>query len=192
MTRPASSKGDVAGGTGGRAPLVLRLLAPLVMLLELSGKLIAVSCLTFMFGALLVNVVLRYAFATGIPWAYEIHSLLLPWLVAGGVIIASARGANISITLLPGHLGPRARWFLMLVVQALMLLISVSVLISSQPILRASQFQTLSTLGIKQVWGYSSLVYAFAGMAVIAAIDLLKTLMGRHGWDLDPAHASLS
>lgn len=192
MSGSASPRGDAAGGTGRQTPPVLRVLNPVVSLLELSGKLISVACLTFMFLALLTNVVLRYAFSSGIPWAYEIHSLLLPWLVAGGVVIASARGANIAITLLPGQLGPRARHVLMIVVQALIVLISVSVLVSSQPILRASQFQTLSTLGIKQVWGYSSLVYAFAGMAVIAAIDLLKTLMGHHGWDLDPAHASLS
>lgn len=192
MNGPASSDGGAAKGAGADVPPVLRPFMAIVALLEFSGKVIAVSCLAFMFLALLANVILRYAFSSGIAWAYEIHALLLPWLVAGGVVIASARSANIAITLLPGMIGPKARRVLMVVVQAIVLVISVAVLVSSQPILRASQFQTLSTLGIKQVWGYSSLIYAFGGMAIIAAVDLLRTLMGRHGWDMDPAHSSLS
>ncbi|MDP5308459.1 TRAP transporter small permease [Paracoccus spongiarum] len=193
MTRPpATQDRDAGGAAGARMPPALRLLGKVTALLDLSGKLIAVSCLAFMFAALLVNVVLRYVMSSGIAWAYEIHAVLLPWLVAGGVVIASARGANIAITLLPGLLGPRAGQALMVVVQLLILAISLSVLISSQPILKASQFQTLSTLGIRQVWGYASLVYAFGGMAIIAAIDVLRTLRGWHGWDMDPAHGSLS
>jgi TRAP-type C4-dicarboxylate transport system permease small subunit len=70
--------------------------------------------------------------------------------------------------------------------------IAASVLWSSQPILKASTFQTLSTLGIKQVWGYSSMVYAFASMIVIAALTTLQVLGGSDPLDHDPAHASLS
>jgi TRAP-type transport system small permease protein len=129
-----------------------------------------------MFVALLVNVVLRYAFGTGIPWAYEIHAILLPWLVAGGLVIAAAHGRNIAITLLPDMLPlPVRRWF-MIGVQLAILAISVAVVWTSQPVLRASQFQTLSTLGVKQIWGYSSLVFGFAGMAVIAGMDVVRLL----------------
>ncbi|MFN3273250.1 MAG: TRAP transporter small permease [Paracoccus sp. (in: a-proteobacteria)] len=173
-------------------PLILRAGRGLAWLIEGSGKVIAVACLAFMFGALLVNVILRYAFSSGIPWAYEIHAVLLPWLVAGGVVIAAANGANIAITLLPGVLRPRGARALLGVVQVAILVISLSVLLSSQPILRASQFQTLSTLGIRQVWGYASLVYAFGGMALIAALDLLRVVLGGLTWDRDPAANSLS
>lgn len=181
-----------APGTGGQRSPVLRLLAAVEGLLEAASKIIAVFCLVFMFVALLANVVLRYAFSSGIAWAYEIHAVLLPWLVAGGVVIGAARSAHIAITLLPGLLPPPVGRALMVLVQGLVLVISVTVLVSSQPILTASKFQTLSTLGIKQIWGYSSLVYAFGGMAVIAAIDIVRTLMGDHGWDMDPTSASLS
>jgi len=166
--------------------------ASLSKLLDWSGRVIAAACLGFMFAALLVNVILRYSVGEGIAWAYEIHALLLPWLVAGGVVIAAARGRHIAITLLPDMLNLRARRYLELAIQAAILLIAVSVIWSSQPILKASQFQNLSTLGIKQVWGYASLVYAFAGMAVIAVIDILRVLGGEDVIDHDPTHASLS
>ena len=89
--------GPVPGAARKGASPFLRLLAGMTFLLESSGKVIAVACLAFMFVALLTNVILRYAFDSGIPWAYEIHAVLLPWLVAGGLVIASARGRNIAI-----------------------------------------------------------------------------------------------
>lgn len=179
------------GGKGRQRPF-LRWLAGIATALDWSGRITAAACLGFMFVALLVNVILRYAFGSGIAWAYEIHALLLPWLVGGGIVIAAARGRNIAITLLPDMLSPRARRALDLAIQVAIVAISVSVLWSSQPILKAAQFQKLSTLGIKQIWGYASIVYAFAGMAVIAAVNLLRALGGADVTDHDPGHASLS
>jgi TRAP-type C4-dicarboxylate transport system permease small subunit len=145
-----------------------------------------------MFVALLVNVVQRYLFGSGIAWAYEIHALLLPWLVGGGIVIAAAQGRNIAVTLLPDALNGGGKRAVMIAIQTAIVVISISVIWSSQPILKASTFQTLSTLGITQVWGYASLVYAFAGMAVIGLIDILRLALGVDVMDHDPGHASLS
>lgn len=189
---PAGDNPSPENGRKGRARPFLGLVRGTTTTLDWSGRLIVVACLSAMFVALLVNVVLRYAFGAGIAWAYEIHALLLPWLVAGGLVIASARGRNIAITLMSDLTRGRTRLMLNFVIHAVILVICVSVLWSSQPILKASQFQTLSTLGIKQVWGYSSLVYAFGCMALIAALDLSRTLAGEDITDPDPGHASLS
>lgn len=146
--------------------------------LDLGSRCLAVVCLVGMFGALLTNVVLRYAFGTGIAWAYEIHSVLLPWLVAGGVVVASAHGQQIVITLVHDMIGERMSKWLLLCVQIAIVAISASVLWTSPPIMGAAQFQRLSTLGITQVWGYASLLYAFAGMGIIALLDALRLLSG--------------
>lgn len=164
-------------GKGRQGPFLI-LMRKVTDMLDWSGRIIVAACLAAMFTALLVNVVLRYFFGDGIAWAYEIHALLLPWMVAGGLVIASARGRNITITLMSDLLKGRALSGLNVVVNATILVICVTVLWSSQPILKASQFQTLSTLGIKQVWGYSSLFYAFGAMALIAVLDLLRILAG--------------
>jgi TRAP-type C4-dicarboxylate transport system permease small subunit len=142
--------------------------------------------------ALLVNVILRYVLNSGLPWASEIHAVLLPWMVAGGVVIAAARGRNIAITLLPDLMGAQGRRWLFVVVNLMILVIATSVLWSSQPILKAAQVQRLSTLGIKQIWGYSSLIYAFGGMAVIALLDMLRVLLERDVSPGDPTRTSLS
>ncbi|WP_240611521.1 TRAP transporter small permease [Roseovarius nitratireducens] len=160
--------------------------------MEWSGKIIAVATLSVMFVALFMNVVLRYAAGSGIPWAYEIHAVLLPWLVAAGIVIAAARGRNIAIDLLPAMMPPPARLVILLLVNVVIVIIAVSVMWSSQPILKASQFQRLSTLGIKQIWGYSSLIYAFGGMGMIAALNTMSLLFAGAPDDNDPANTSLS
>lgn len=180
-----------ANGEGTERPF-LRRIAAISTALDWSGRIIAVTCLVIMFVALLTSVILRYVFGSGIPWAYEIHAILLPWLVAGGIVIAAAQGRNIAITLLIDIVQPKTQRWIMVAVNFAILVICISVLWTSQPILKASQFQTLSTLGIKQVWGYASLAYAFGSMGIIAFLDLLRGLGGKNLADLDPGHASLS
>lgn len=167
--------------TGGRQrPLVhglLKLCRGLTLGLDYSARVIAVTAMAVMFTLLLMNVVLRYIFTTGIPMAYEIHAVLLPWLVAGGLVVASARNRNIAVTLLPDLMPPAVRRLVLIAVQGIILLIAVSIVWSGQPILRASTFQSLSTLGVKQVWGYASLPYSFACISVIATCDLLRLIL---------------
>lgn len=176
-----------------RAVLRLRsLLRAFVTALDWSGCVIVIACLAFMFAALLTNVVLRYVAGSGIAWAYEIHAVLLPWLVAGGMVIATARRRNIAITLMADMLAGTAQRVLYVAIHAAILVICISVLWSSQPIMKAAQFQTLSTLGITQIWGYSSLAYAFAAMALIAAIEIVHALSGGDLSEQDLEHSSLS
>lgn len=162
-----------------RPGALLRLAEGLRLVIDVASRVIAVACLAATFLALLVNVVLRYFFGSGLSWAYEIHAILLPWLVAGGIVIASAHGRHIAINLLPDLLAAGAKRALLLAIHAIVLVIAVSVLRSSMPIIKASMFQRLSTFGITQIWGYASLVYLFAGLAIIATLDILRLLAGK-------------
>lgn len=162
----------------GRSRPLLALMGYVATGIDWSGRIIAVACVAVMFVLLFVNVVLRYTLSDGIPWAYEIHAVLLPWLVAGGVVAAAAQGRNICVSLLPNMLGTTARKWLSVAVHTMVAVICITVLWSSQPILKASQFQSLATLGMKQVWGYSSLIFAFGGMGLIALIETIRLLLG--------------
>lgn len=163
---------------GGRWRPLLRLCGHIATMIDWSGRLVAVSCLAVMFVLLFVNVMLRYTLSDGIPWAYEIHAVLLPWLVAGGVVAAAAQGRNITVSILPDMVGTAAGKWLSVSVHLTVAAICICVVWSSQPILKASQFQSLATLGIKQVWGYASLLFAFGGMGAIALIETLRAAFG--------------
>ena len=163
---------------GGRpAPSALQ---GIVRALDVSGQVICVGALVVLFVALMVNVVLRYVSGQGLGWAYDIHAILLPWMIAGGVVIATVYSRNIAITILPDLLSEQGKKLLFIIMTALTLLISVFVVWSSFPIIRAAQFQKITALGgISQLWGYASLVYGFGGIAVICACDLVAVTMGR-------------
>ena len=175
----ASGPSQLNNGGGPDAPPP-RVLSAIVHALDLSGRLVCVATLTVLFAGLLANVVLRYFAGSGLQWAYDIHAVLLPWMVAGGLILATVHNRNIAVTILPDALGPAFARVLLLVVLALTVAISVLVVWSSIPIMKAAQFQKLPSLGgISQVWGYSSFVYGFLGVAVICTCDIAGLLIGR-------------
>lgn len=168
---------DMEQGEGRPAPPVLR---GVVSTLEISGRLICVVTLVVLFVGLMANVILRYASGRGLDWAYDIHAILLPWMIAGGVVIATVHSRNIAITILPDLVPPAGRRALFILVSVLTLVISLFVVWSSVPIIRAAQYQRISALGgISQLWGYASLIYGFGGIAVICLCDVIAALMGR-------------
>lgn len=168
-------------GTGGGPDLTPpRVLHHIVYGLDLSGRLICVATLTILFVGLLANVILRYVFGAGLQWAYDIHAILLPWMVAGGLVLATVHNRNIAVMILPEALGAKAARVLLFAVLALTMVISVFVVWSSIPIMKAAQYQKLASLGgISQFWGYASLVYGFVGVAVICACDIIGLVLGR-------------
>lgn len=149
----------------------------LTNLLGWSGQVICVVSLAFLFVALTVNVVLRYAFGSGLSWAYDVHVIVFPWMIAGGVVLATTRGGHIAITILRDALNlPPAR-MLYILVCFIVMVIAVAVLWSSIPVLRASQFQKIQALGgVSQFWGYLSLMYAFGGIALASLLDIFTVI----------------
>lgn len=177
MTKPGPSHDPSGGGPVAPAPTAL---TALVSALDFSGRIVCVLTLVILFVALLANVLLRYFLGTGLHWAYDIHAILLPWMVAGGLILATIHNRNIAITILPDQLGSGSRRLLTLLVLALTLLISVLVVWSSFPIIKAAQFQKITSLGgISQLWGYASLIYGFGGVALVCLVEILALLIGR-------------
>jgi TRAP-type C4-dicarboxylate transport system permease small subunit len=159
---------------------------------DLVALLIVLSTLTFMFGALLVNVILRYAFNGGITWAYEIHAILLPWMVAGGATMAAARGRNIAVELLVDMLPDGGRRVMSILVHGLVVIMAVSVIDSSFPIIKAAKFSRLAETGIPQMYGYLSLLYAFGMIALLATLDALRLTLGEPMEITDPTQTNYS
>jgi len=153
---------------------------------------IFVATVTTLFVALLVNAVLRYLVAKGITWAYEIPAILFPWAVAGAVVVATALGRNIQVALLAALLPSGARRLVGLSVCFVVAAVSLGVVWTSLPTLKASQFMRLAETGIPQIYGMSSLIYAFSMIALIAAIDFVHLLAGAGYADDIAAESSFS
>ena len=69
-------------------------------------------CVVLMLGALVIaitQVVLRYVFHSGLPWAEEVAIWAFCWAIFLGMGLATGRNAHIAIDTLPNALPPRAR-----------------------------------------------------------------------------------
>lgn len=178
---------------GGGEPRPLhRSLAGVERVIDTISAVIMCTTLVSMFAALLVNVILRYVFGAGLVWAYEIHAILFPWLIAGGVVMATARGSNIAVTLISDVLSGLAKRIVVILVDIAVLVVAVQVVWTARPIIRAAGFQRLAELGVSQWWGYQSLNYAFGGIAILSVLALVRHLTGEPLSQGDPARASIS
>lgn len=170
----------------------IRSLQMLNNIIHWTGVVIVLSTLSSMFLALLVNVILRYAFGTGIAWAYEIHNILFPWLVGGGAVMATAKGSNIAVMAFVAILPELFRRIVAMLVHAFVAVLCGMVVYSSQPIIKAAKYSHLAETGISQMYGYWSLLYAFAAMALVSTFIMLRLLMGEKAEATNPTSASFS
>jgi len=180
-------------GGGLRRPL-LSLIRFVDKVLTASGAAVIFVTLLVTFFALLINVILRYVFGDGLAWAYEIHAIFFPWLVAGGIVIASVRGRHIAVDVVVNLLPEGPRRIFAIAASLLVCAIAISVVYTSQPIVNASKFQRLSEIPVSQYWGYISLYYAFAAMAVQSALNALRLVFAYESVADrdDPTQASFS
>lgn len=160
--------------------------------IDMTGIVIVFATLIPMFLALLANVILRYAFNSGITWAYEIHNILLPWLVAGGAVMASSRGSNIAVTVFVGTLPEIGRRFCAIAVHMFVSIVSGIVAYSSMPIVKAARFSRLAETGIPQMYGYISIIYAFSAIALISLLLVVSYLLGEKTEITDPTVSNYS
>lgn len=175
-----------------RSGFVRNLVAKLTSIINLSGAAIVVVTLVTMFGAILSNVILRYFFGGGITWAYEIPAILFPWSIAGGMVMASAQRRHIAVDIFAGILPVPVRRILAITVNLFVSLISVGVVYYSIPIIKASQYSRLAETGIPQIYGYSSLLYAFSMIAVLGLLTALEYALGYRAYANEPTAANYS
>jgi TRAP-type C4-dicarboxylate transport system permease small subunit len=187
MSKPSSDA--EAGPTWVRS--VLAVIGTVTRGLDYLAATLVIVTLSAMFFALLVNVFLRYMFSMGIPWAYEIHSILFPWLVAGGAVMAAVRGRNIAVTAVVHLLPETARRIVALLVHVIIVIMAVSVIDTSFPIVMASRYSVLAETGIPQIYGYTSLLFGFALIAVISVMDAIRLLLGQHLPDTKPGQTAV-
>lgn len=82
--------------------------APKPLLLKAAEAFLAIT-LTIMVIAVFSNVVLRYAFDTGLVVYEELSRLLFVWLVCVGTTVAAYENKHLSFTLVVDRVGPRTR-----------------------------------------------------------------------------------
>jgi TRAP-type C4-dicarboxylate transport system permease small subunit len=122
--------------------------------------------LAAMTGAVFVQVVLRYAFRTGVEGLDEVPRYLFVWLVMIGAAAAMERGEHTALLYFRERLGPAGRAALSVLTTALGMLLFLSMIKASLVLVPNANLQTSPGLRLP-------LGYVYAAVPVGAALILL-------------------
>ncbi len=176
-----------SAGPGGPA---LRLIDRLEAAIALVSKGILVVITVVLFGAIFMNVVLRYAFSSGVAGAYELPAILFPWLVICGAVLAAQRGQHIAVDLILRIAGPGLRRAIRALIDLLIAAMSLVVVQAGWVMMVSSWDSHLAETGISEGWGYMALLYGYAAIGLTALIGLCRTLLAPEAAAQPPAGAA--
>lgn len=138
-----------------------------------------VACLSIMAILVFGNVVLRYAFDSGIAVSEELARLLFVWLIFLGAILASAQHAHIGFDTLVTRLPATWKKILIVVTGSLMLIACVIFIVGGWQQAVINLDNTYPVLGISYAWLYAVAIVFGAGMVVTIGANLWKALAHR-------------
>lgn len=124
------------------------------------------------------NVVLRYGFSSGIPFAVEVSRVVLVWVIFMGSVVALAKGAHLGVESLVVRLPQKARLACFLVSYGLMLWCCWLLAEGSWSltVIEWSNVQALSGIPVGAL--YAAGLVAAILMALVLLIDLWRALRG--------------
>ena len=139
-------------------------------------EIIIVACLALMAVLVFGNVVLRYAFDSGIAVSEELSRLLFVWLIFLGAILASVQRAHIGFDALVERLPLVGRKLLVVLTGALMLWACGMFLVGGWKQMQINLGNSYPVLGISYGWLYGVAIVFGGGMALAIANNIWQTL----------------
>lgn len=144
-------------------------------------EIVIAGCLALMAVLVFGNVVLRYAFDSGIAMSEELSRLLFVWLIFLGAILASIQHAHIGFDTLVHRLPLAVRKALVLLTGALMLAACGMFLVGGWEQTKINLDNSYPVLGVSYAWLYGVALVFGAGMALAIANNIWQALRGGQG-----------
>ena len=124
------------------------------------------------------NVVLRYAFDSGIAMSEELARLLFVWMIFLGAILASAQHAHIGFNSLVQRLPATERKAMVVFTGLLMLAACAMFIVGGWQQTQINLENTYPVLGISYAWLYGVAIVFGVGMVLTIANNIWQTLAG--------------
>ena len=144
-------------------------------LLEVAITLMLAVMVLLVFG----NVVLRYAFNSGITVSEEVSRWLFVWMTFLGAIVALKEHGHLGTDMLVGRLGRRGRRICLAVAQAVMIYVTWLVFSGSVAQARINWDNEAPVTGLSMAVFYGAGVVFAVPAALLLALQLWRTLSGR-------------
>jgi len=159
--------------SGGNS-LLLGAAASLDRVIYTASVVAALGSLLAMFVALLLEVIVRYATNSGLGWPTELPSLLFPWLVMSGVVLAAQRGQHIAVTALLGILGKTSTRILLIILQVMLLMVFSYLAEVGLRVIEITGSEVFPVTRMSAKWAYLALIAGFVGVAVTALTTIVQ------------------
>ncbi|MEP9398636.1 TRAP transporter small permease [Mesorhizobium sp. KR2-14] len=124
------------------------------------------------------NVVLRYGFSSGIPFAVEVSRVVLVWVIFMGSVVALAKGAHLGVDSLVVRLPQKARFACFIVSCGLMLWCYWLIAQGSWALTRIEWGNITPLTGIPVGLTYAAGLVAAVMMALVLLLQLWRSLRG--------------
>jgi TRAP-type C4-dicarboxylate transport system permease small subunit len=142
-------------------------------------ELIMAACMAIMVVLVFGNVVLRYAFNSGIVVSEELSRWLFVWLTFLGAVVALREHAHLGTDMLVGRLGPRGKKVCLVLGYALMLMTCWMLFRGALEQTKINWDVSAPSSGASMAWFYAVGLVFSVSSAVILLNDLFKLLTGR-------------
>lgn len=142
-------------------------------------EVVIAACLAVMVVMVFGNVVLRYAFNSGIIVSEELSRWLFLWLTFLGAIVALKEGAHLGSDFLIGRLPRRGKQACLVIGHLLMIYITWLVFSGSLAQARINLTVQAPVTGASMAWVYATGVVFAVCAAVLLLRDLWRVLTGR-------------
>jgi TRAP-type C4-dicarboxylate transport system permease small subunit len=134
------------------------------------------AILAVMTGAVFLQVLLRYAFGTGIEGLDEVPRYLFVWLTVIGAAAAMERGEHTALHYFRDRLPPRGRILATVLTTAAGMLLFLSMIRASLVLVPNANLQTSAGLGLPLGWVYAAVPVGAALILLPMARDLWSTV----------------
>ncbi|QEA13915.1 TRAP transporter small permease [Comamonas flocculans] len=141
-------------------------------------EVLIVACLAIMGILVFGNVVLRYAFNSGIAVSEELSRLLFVWLIFLGAVLASAQRIHIGFDTLQRRVGPRLRRALITFSGLLILAGCVVFIVGGWKQTVINLGNTYPVLGISYAWLYGVGIVFGVALIVPVSYNIVRALRG--------------
>ncbi|MCV9888090.1 MULTISPECIES: TRAP transporter small permease [Bacillaceae] len=149
---------------------MVKLLKTLNSLLNGIIVLVLVSMVSLVF----LNVVLRYAFSSGITWSEELARYLFVWIVFLGAIVASKEKGHLGVDLVISKVPKRFQKILYLLANSLTVFVLILFLDGLFKMMELNKLVTGPATGIPEAVFYLAGVVASILMIIITAIQTIR------------------
>lgn len=135
---------------------------------------IAITTISVMFTTLLLEVIIRYFSSQGLGWPTELPSILFPWLVAAGVVLAAQQGQHIAVAALPSILKTAHARRLFLLLQVITAVTFYYLAWVGLQVVEITGAEVYPATGISARWAYLALIVCFIGLGITASTNFVK------------------